>query len=69
VLAGLGPLLGLACAVHAAEPKPVSPDTEFLEYLGSSDDIDAELQRDLAKTDEAASQTAKPAPNRGSGTT
>ncbi len=69
VLAGLGPLLGLACAVHAADPRPVSPDTEFLEYLGSSDDIDAELQRDLAKTEEAASQDRKPAPNRGSAKT
>jgi hypothetical protein len=65
VLVGLGPLLGLACAVHAADPKPASPDSDFLEYLGSSDDIDAELQRDLAKTDEAASREAKPAPKRG----
>jgi hypothetical protein len=69
VLVGLGPLFGLAYAAHAADPKPVSPDSEFLEYLGSSDDIDAELQRDLAKTDEAARQEAKPAPNRGSGET
>ena len=69
VLAGLGPLLGLACAVQAADPRPASPDSEFLEYLGSSDDIDAELQRDIAKSDKAASQDAKPAPNRGSGKT
>jgi len=66
VLAGLGPLLGLACVVHAAEPKPVSPDSEFLEYLGSSDDIDAELERDLAKADDVAARNTKPAPKRGS---
>ncbi len=69
VLVGLGPLLGLACVAHAADPKPASPDAEFLEYLGSSDDIDAELQRDLANADEAANQNAKPTPQRGSGKT
>jgi hypothetical protein len=65
MLVGLGPLLGLACVVHAADPKPASPDSDFLEYLGSSDDIDAELQRDLVRTDEAASRDTKPAPKRG----
>lgn len=69
LLAGLGLLLGLAGAVPATEPKPVGPDSEFLEYLGSSDDIDAELQQYLAKPDETENQDAKPAPKRGSAKT
>jgi hypothetical protein len=68
-LAGLVSLLGLACAVHAAEPTPVSPDSELLEFLGSSDDVDSELQQYLAKPDAGESQDAKPAPKRGSGKT
>lgn len=69
LLAGLGPLLGLACVAHAAEPKPVSPDSELLEFLGSSDDIDSELQQYLAKPDASESQDAQPTPKRGSGRT
>jgi hypothetical protein len=69
LLASLGPLLGLACAAHAAEPKPVSPDSELLEFLGSSDDVDSELQQYLAKPDGNETQDAKPTPKRGSGQT
>jgi hypothetical protein len=67
LLLGLGPLLGLACAAHAADPRPASPDSEFLEYLGSSDDADSELQQYLAMPDDGETQDAKPAPKRGSG--
>jgi hypothetical protein len=66
---GIGPLLGLACAAHAVDQKPASPDSEFLEYLGSSDDVDSELQQYLAKPDSSAAQDEKPAPKRGSGRT
>jgi hypothetical protein len=69
VLVGLGPLIGLACAAHAADPKPAGPDSEFLEYLGNSDDADTELQQYLAKPDQSETQDAKPAPKRGSGQT
>ena len=69
LLLGLGSLLSLACAAHAADPKPVSPDSEFLEYLGSSDDADSELQQYLAKPDDGETPDAKPAPKRGSGMT
>ena len=83
VLVGLGPLIGFACAAHAADPKPAYPDSEFLEYLGSSDDtdselleflgssddVDSELQQYLAKRDASETQDAKPAPKRGSGKT
>ena len=69
VLAGLWPLLGFAWVAHAAEPKPASPDSEFLEYLGSSDDVDSELQQYLARPDASEKQDAKPAPKRGSGQT
>jgi hypothetical protein len=69
LLLGLGGLLGLACAARAADSRPTSPDSEFLEYLGSSDDIDAALQQYLAKPNETESQDAKPAPTRGSGKT
>ena len=69
VLVGLGPLFGLACAAHAADPKPAYPDSEFLEYLGSSDDSDSELQQYLAKPDQSDTQDAKATPKRGSGQT
>ena len=69
VLIGIGPLIGIACSAHAADPKPASPDSEFLEYLGSSDDADIELQQYLAKPDPGENQDAKPAPKRGSGRT
>ena len=66
LLAGLGSLLGLACLAHAADPKPAAPDSDFLEFLGSSDDADPELQQYLTKRDLAETQDAKPAPKRGS---
>jgi hypothetical protein len=66
LLAGLGPLLGLAWVAHAADPKPVSPDSEFLEYLGGADDADPELQQYLAKPEVTENQDVKPAPKRGS---
>ncbi len=66
LLAGLAPLLWSACALHAAEPKPVNPDSELLEFLGSSDDVDSELQQYLAKQDASETQDAKPTPKRGS---
>jgi hypothetical protein len=65
----LGSLLGLVGIAHAADPRPASPDSEFLEYLGGSDDLEAELQQYLAKPDAVEAQEANPAPKRGSGRT
>ncbi|HUO96242.1 MAG TPA: hypothetical protein VMT92_08415 [Steroidobacteraceae bacterium] len=59
----------LAVVARAADPKPAGPDTDFLEYLGSSDDVEPELQQYLAKPDEKDQEDAKPAPKRGSGKT
>ena len=66
---GLGSLLGLACAVHAADPRPPSPDGDFLEFLGSGDDVDPELQQYLARPDGAETGDAKPVATHGSGKT
>ena len=59
----------LAAVARAADPKPAGPDTEFLEYLGSSDDVEPDLQQYLAKPDETDKEDSKPAPKRGSGRT
>ncbi|HUO80932.1 MAG TPA: hypothetical protein VMU00_12395 [Steroidobacteraceae bacterium] len=69
LLLGLGPLLGLACSAQTTDPKPVSPDAELLEFLGSGDDVDAELQKYLAKQPPSETQDPKPTPKRGSGQT
>ncbi|MBS0395519.1 MAG: hypothetical protein JSR54_12895 [Proteobacteria bacterium] len=70
-LLALGALLALGPVARAADPKPVppAPDADFLEYLGSSDATEPELQEYLAKTDGGAGQDAKPAPKRGSAKT
>ncbi len=69
LVVGLGALAGLAAHAGAPDPKPVVPDSDFLEYLGSGDDLDPEFQKYLAQPDGAEKQDAKPAPKRGSGTT
>jgi hypothetical protein len=62
--------VGLA---HAADPKPTTPDAEFLEFLGNGDDADPELQKYLAKREPATStavavktEVARPAAKDGS---
>jgi hypothetical protein len=67
--AAIGALLIGASGAHAAEPKGPGPDSELLEFLGSSDDVDSELQQYLAKPDANEAQDAKPTPKRGSGNT
>ena len=69
VVLAAGSALGVLVAAHATDPKPASPDSEFLEYLGSGDDAEPELQQYLANQDGADKQDAKPAPKRGSGKT
>ena len=69
LLAGVCSLLAVTATGRAAESKPASPDSEFLEYLGSGDDVDPELQEYLAKPDGAAAADVKPAPKRGSDAT
>ena len=60
-------LLLLPAAAPGAESIAASPDSELLEYLGSGDDVDPELQEYLAKPDgPAAAAQAKPPPKRGS---
>jgi hypothetical protein len=66
LLVGLGSMLGLAWAAHAAEPQSSSPDAEFLEYLGSGDDAEPELQQYLTKPEVADARDVKSAPKRGS---
>jgi len=69
-----GHLLWVAgwCVLHsassaAAEPKTATPEPEFLEYLGSGDDVDADLKKYLAEHPRVATpDNAKPAPKRGS---
>lgn len=58
---------------RAAEPKPADshaavPDADFLEFLGSNDDVDPDLQKYLASP-QAAPNDDTPAPRRGSGRT
>ena len=69
IVLAAGSALGVMLAAHAADPKPASPDSDFLEYLGSGDDAEPELQQYLAKQDGADNQDPKPAPKRGSGKT
>lgn len=63
----LAPALG-----HATEPAKAAtatPDAELLEFLGSGDDGDPELQQYLVKEDVAKAAPAKPAPKGGDGKT
>lgn len=70
LLAGVCSLLALIATGRAGDQKPVSPDSDFLEFLGSGDDVDPELQQYLAKPDGAAAAAdTKPAPKRGSDAT
>ena len=59
------PATGLAAEPTAA----ATPDTELLEFLGSGDDADPELQKYLVKEDDERPQNAKPAPKGGDGKT
>ncbi len=68
MLIGLGSLL-LPIGAHAADPKPTRPDSDLLEFLGSGDDIDPDLQDYLVKRDDGKPDDAKPAPQRGTGKT
>ena len=68
-IAGLASLLWVACAPHAADPKPANPDSEFLEFLGAGDDGDPELQEYLVAPDGSERADAMPTPKRGSETT
>jgi hypothetical protein len=62
--------LMLPHAARAADPPPATtPDSELLEFLGSGDDGDPELQKYLAKRDEPHADEAKPAPKRTDGKT
>ena len=67
---GVGALLlpAVGHAVEPATPTP-TPDSEFLEYLGSGDDGDPELQHYLVKRDDPRPDDAKPTPKRGDGKT
>lgn len=74
----VGAISGLACLCAAAalagnhtppDPKAASPDTEFLEFLGSGDDVDPDLQQYLASPKAATNDDDTPAPSRGSGRT
>ena len=69
LVAGLCTLAGLPWLARAADPKPPPPDGDLLEYLGSGDDAESELQQYLAQPDLAENQDAKPAPKRGSAKT
>ena len=56
----------------AAEPAAAAattPDAELLEFLGSGDDGDPELQKYLVKENDERPQNAKPAPKGGDGKT
>lgn len=66
----LAPLV-LPIAGRAAEPAAAAapPDAELLEFLGSDDDGDPELQKYLVKEDAARPEIAKPAPKGGDGKT
>jgi hypothetical protein len=59
-------LLATPAAARAADPKPVNPDAEFLEFLGSSDDVDADLQDYLAEPAEPQARKPQTAPKLGS---
>lgn len=65
---GVGSLL-LPAVGHAAEPATTTPDSELLEFLGSGDDGDPELQKYLVKQDDPRPDDAKPTPKRGDGKT
>jgi hypothetical protein len=54
---------------HATDPKPPPPDSEFLEFLGSGDDVDPELSQYLVKKDDPRPDDSKPAPKRADGRT
>jgi hypothetical protein len=62
-------LLLLAAAGRAADPKPPAPDSELLEFLGSSDDVDPDLQEYLERRADAPAKDPATAPTRGSGRT
>ncbi len=62
-------LLLFPAAGHAAEPAAAAPDAELLEFLGSDDDGDPELQKYLVKEDDAKRASVKPAPKSGDGKT
>ncbi|GEM_PF-5253600 len=57
--------------LHAADPKPPPPppDDDFLEFLGSTDDVDPELAQYLAKANEPRPADAKAPPKRVDGRT
>ncbi len=55
--------------VRAADPPATTPDAELLEFLGSGDDGDPELQKYLVKQDDARAGDAKATPKRGDGKT
>ncbi len=65
---GVSSLL-LPAVGHAVEPPATTPDSEFLEFLGSGDDGDPELQQYLVKKDDPRPDDAKPTPKRGDGKT
>jgi hypothetical protein len=65
---GVSSLL-LPALSHATDPKPPPPDSEFLEFLGSGDDVDPELSQYLVKKDDPQPDDNKPAPKRADGRT
>jgi hypothetical protein len=68
MLIGIGTLL-VPLGAQATDPKPARPDSEFLEFLGSGDDVDQDLRDYLVKQHEVRSDDAKPAPTRAGGKT
>jgi hypothetical protein len=68
LLIACGSLL-LPGAGRAADPKPPAPDSELLEFLGSSDDVDPDLQEYLERRTESPARDPATAPKRGSGHT
>ncbi|MCX7056859.1 MAG: hypothetical protein NTZ79_06615 [Proteobacteria bacterium] len=65
-------LLASWCVLHvgaalAADAKPTTPDTEFLEFLGSGDDSELELQKYLVERESTTkAEAVKPAAKGGS---
>jgi len=65
---GIGSLI-VSHPVRAADPPAALPDAELLEFLGSGDDGDPELQKYLVKEDDPRPDDAKAPQKRGDGKT
>jgi hypothetical protein len=59
--------LATPSVMRAAEPpQPAAPDADLLEFLGSTDDADADLQDYLAQPAEPPARDSKAGPKLGS---